>query len=582
MRASLLTLIVAVGFAVLSVAGPAAAQPTQASGFALDRFDPAERGSEWFVLDTLDFRGRAKAAIGVVGDYAYKPLVFYDTNGNEAAALVKHQLFLHVGASLVLFERLRLAANLPIAAVVKGSGGTLDGQQYNIAQGGQLGDLRLSADLRLFGRYRGLATMTLGVSVWAPTGNPDAYTGDGKVRVAPHVNLAGQIGWFAYAAKLSVNVRLQNDVLAGQKLGNELFGALSLGVRGAGGKLLIGPEIYASSVFEGSAFTKKGTPFEGVFGAHYCAAEVLRIGAGVGPGFTKGFGSPKVRALFSLEWAPCAEEKKELDRDHDGILDKDDACPDEPGVASDDPAKNGCPVRDRDHDGILDEDDACPDEPGVPSFDPAKNGCPLRDRDNDNILDDDDACPDLPGLASSDPEKNGCPDTDGDGIIDPKDACPNAPGPPNDDPEKNGCPPARIERGQIRILEQVQFKTDSAEILEESDYILKAVLAIFDAHPEITRVSVEGHTDNVGSAKYNKKLSERRAASVVQWLVQHHIDRSRLSSAGFGLEAPIADNDTAEGRSKNRRVEFHIREVNGKPVDAAGVSLEDAEERIEE
>jgi OmpA-OmpF porin, OOP family len=552
----------------------AQAQTSQSKGFALDRFDPSERGSEWFVLDTLDFRGKVRPAVGVVADYAYKPLVFYDQNGNEAAAFVEHQLFLHVGASVALWERLRLAVNLPVAAMVKGTSGSIDGVQYTLAEGGQIGDLRMSADVRLFGRYRGVATMALGVSVWAPTGSQEAYTGDGKVRVAPHVNLAGQLGIFAYAAKVGVNVRPQDEQIAGVQLGTELFGGLSAGLRLAGGKLLIGPEVYMSTVFKGGAFDRESTPVEGLVSAHYCIANVVRIGGGIGAGFTKGFGSPKVRAVFSAEWAPC-----EFDRDGDGILDENDACPDVPGVASDDPKKNGCP--DRDKDGIFDVDDACPDEPGIPSSDPAKNGCPLRDRDGDGIFDDSDACPDVPGVASDDPEKNGCPDTDGDGIIDPKDACPTVPGPPNEDPTKNGCPPARIEHGQIRILEQVKFKTDSAEILHESDGLLEAVTAIFNAHPEITKVAVQGHTDNVGTASYNKGLSERRAASVAKWLVEHGVDSARLSSAGFGLEVPIADNDTAEGRRENRRVEFHIVEVDGKPVDASGQSADTVDERLE-
>ena len=96
------------------------AQPTDVSGFALDRFEPSERGSEWFALDSLDLRGHGRPAIGVVADYAYKPLVFYDGEGNEVGALVEHQLFLHAGASVVLWERLRLAFNLPLAPFVEG------------------------------------------------------------------------------------------------------------------------------------------------------------------------------------------------------------------------------------------------------------------------------------------------------------------------------------------------------------------------------------------------------------------------------------------------------------------------------
>jgi outer membrane protein OmpA-like peptidoglycan-associated protein len=563
-------------WALFSCPAPwARAQDAQHAGFALDRYDPSERGSEWFVLDTLDFRGRAKLSLGGVADYSWKPLVFYDADGKEAQALVEHQLYLHVGGSLVLWDRFRLGINLPVAALVKGQPGNIGGTYYGVAEGGALGDLRISGDLRLFGRYRGPISAALGVSVWAPTGSSASYTGDGKVRVAPHLYLAGQLSKFVYGAKLAYTYRAQDGNLAGATLGSELYGAASVGLRAAGGKLLLGPEVFASTVLEDGAFSKRGTPVEGVLSAHYCIAEVMRIGAGVGTGFTRGIGSPQARALFSLEWTPCAEDKPPpADRDGDGIIDQVDACPDEPGLPNKDPKKHGCPLRDRDHDGILDDDDACPDEPGVASLDPAKHGCPLHDRDQDGILDEVDACPDLPGLASSDPNKNGCPDTDGDGIIDPKDACPNAPGPENEDPAKNGCPVARIEKGQIRILEQVKFKTDSAEILGESHYILGAVLDILNDHPELTRISIEGHTDNVGSARYNKSLSERRAASVVKWLVSNGVDPARLSSAGFGLEMPLDDNASEEGRRKNRRVEFHIREVNGKRADEASEGVE--------
>jgi outer membrane protein OmpA-like peptidoglycan-associated protein len=248
------------------------------------------------------------------------------------------------------------------------------------------------------------------------------------------------------------------------------------------------------------------------------------------------------------------------------VLDRDDACPDQPGIRTSDPRTNGCPPppSDRDGDGILDDQDACPDEPGVANADPAKNGCPApKDSDGDGIIDDQDACPTVPGVANADPAKNGCPppkDSDGDGILDPEDACPTQAGPADPDPKKNGCPKAQIAGGQIKIIEQVQFATASAKILPASDPVLEAVLKIMQDHPEIARIGVEGHTDNRGAKGYNKDLSRRRAASVVKWLVDHGIDKKRLESAGFGQENPIDTNDTEAGRQNNRRVEFHIKE----------------------
>jgi OOP family OmpA-OmpF porin len=523
----------------LSAAG-VRAQGT-ASGFAIDRFEPSERGSEWFVLDTLDLRGRVRPAVGVVGDYALKPLVFYDQNGNEAQALVKRQLFLHLGASLVLFDRLRVGINLPVAALVQGESGSVGDVTYDVAEGGQIGDLRFSADVRLLGAYRGPLSVSAGVSLWAPTGSPDAYTGDGKVRLSPHANLAGELSMFAYAARFGLNYRAQDGELAGAHFGSDFSWGVSGGVRLLAGQLLLGPELYGTTTFK-DAFGKRTTPFEGVLGAHYRIQD-FRVGAGAGPGFTEGLGSPKLRIVASVEWVPGSGDEPK---------------PQQPGRT------------DSDGDGIYDDEDACPKEAGAPSDDPLKHGCPVHDRDADRIVDELDACPEAPGAATDDPKTNGCPDTDGDGILDPPDACPRAKGPKHADPAKNGCPPARIEEGQIRILEQVQFKHDSAEILPVSEPILKAVLGILNEHAEITRISVEGHTDNVGTAAYNKQLSHDRAESVVQWLIAHGVAAKRLTSTGFGLELPIAPNATDAGREKNRRVEFHIREVRGVPADDSG------------
>jgi len=565
----------------------------QASGFALNRYEPSERGSEWFAQDTLDFRGHLRPFAGVVGDYAHKPLVAYDANGDERVAIVKHQLFVHLGASIVLANRLRLGVNVPIAAWQDGTGATVNGVAYAPADKASVGDVRLGGDVRLLGQYGAPFVAAFGIQLFLPTGNRDQWTGDGQWRFVPRLQVAGDIGMFAYAARLGAAYRQLNEDFAGSRLGSEFMFGASAGVRVADKKLLIGPEAYGTTVFE-KAFERKSTPFELIFGAHYTMGDV-RVGGGVGPGLTRGFGAPEVRALVSVEYVPAYVEPKKQegpgDRDHDGILDPSDACPNEAGTASTDPKKNGCPVRDddkdgiendkaacpavagvadvdpkkngcppdKDEDGILDAEDACPDVKGVKSDDPKKNGCP-PDKDEDGILDADDACPDVKGVKSDDPKKNGCPaDRDNDTIYDADDACPDAAGPKNEDPKKNGCPQVAIVGAQIKILEQVKFKTNSAEILKDSDELLTNVAKIINEHPELKKIKVEGHTDNKGKPAYNKTLSKNRAASVVKWLTtKGKVDAKRLVSEGFGEEVPIDTNDTEAGRQNNRRVEFKI------------------------
>ncbi len=419
-----------------------------------------------------------------------------------------------------------------------------------------------------------------------PTGSQDAFTGDGQVRFAPRVMAAGDIGQLVYAANLGFYYRAQNQTFAATQTGSEVFAGASLGVRVFDDKLLLGPEVNVSTVVEdGDAVFDQGTtPLELILGGHYFLGDEIRIGAGFGPGLTRGLGAPEWRGLLSFDWIQSVEEKKPVavapaDRDGDGILDKDDACPDVPGEKNEDPAKNGCPPPgDKDQDGVLDPDDACVDVPGEKTDDPKTNGCPPPDRDGDGVLDRDDACPDEPGEKSDDPAKNGCPkpkDRDADTIIDPEDACPDAAGPANADPKKHGCPAARVERGQIKIIERVEFKYNSAELSKESEPVLQAVLQVLEAHPEFTKVRIEGHTDDKGNDKYNKTLSQRRAQSVVNWLVKKGIDRKRLAAAGFGEEKPIDTNATDEGRQNNRRVEFHIDEVDGKPAPAEGAPIEE-------
>jgi outer membrane protein OmpA-like peptidoglycan-associated protein len=113
---------------------------------------------------------------------------------------------------------------------------------------------------------------------------------------------------------------------------------------------------------------------------------------------------------------------------------------------------------------------------------------------------------------------------------------------------------------QIAISEQVQFEVNTAVIRPESDSLLEEVAGILRAHPELLRVEVQGHTDSTGTPELNRRLSQERAQAVTAWLVARGIDPTRLTAVGYGETAPIGDNASEEGRTKNRRVEFRILE----------------------
>ena len=201
---------------------------------------------------------------------------------------------------------------------------------------------------------------------------------------------------------------------------------------------------------------------------------------------------------------------------------------------------------DSDHDGIPDDVDKCPDQP--------------EDKDG---FEDDDGCPD--------------PDNDHDGICDPwvarkglsakyanickgSDQCSEEPETKNNYQDDDGCPdevPAAVAKAFKGALEGIEFETGKATIRKMSFKVLDKAFAVLDEYKDV-KVEISGHTDDRGDAEKNKKLSQDRAESVKKYLVDKGIAAERLSAVGFGAEKPIADNKTAKGQTKNRRIEFRL------------------------
>ncbi len=231
------------------------------------------------------------------------------------------------------------------------------------------------------------------------------------------------------------------------------------------------------------------------------------------------------------------------DTDGDGINDDMDKCPSQAGTAK----YEGCPVPDADKDGVNDEVDKCPNEAGTAKY----NGCPVPDSDGDGINDDEDKCPGVAGTK----EYQGCPipDTDKDGIIDTEDKCPTIAGVK----ENDGCP--AIPKLNAAA---VQFVTGSSKLTSGALTELNDIVTYLKEYPQM-RLTINGHTDNVGKEEMNQALSEKRANAIVEALVKKGVDASRLQAAGFGMTQPVADNSTALGRTKNRRVEFKFSQEAG-------------------
>lgn len=235
------------------------------------------------------------------------------------------------------------------------------------------------------------------------------------------------------------------------------------------------------------------------------------------------------------------------DTDGDKVFDKDDACPDVKG-----PVENkGCPWKDTDGDTLLDNVDACPAVAG-----PIENkGCPWPDTDIDGVLDKDDACPNEAGL----PENKGCPnlDADKDGVLDKDDACPLIAGPA----DNQGCPKvSKATLEQLKVeAKSIFFTTGKATLSDarkgETSGRLDAIKEILKNYPN-AKFAINGHTDNVGNAKANQKLSEARAKVIMDLLIEKGVNPANLTSQGFGASKPVKSNKTAAGRAENRRTEI--------------------------
>ncbi len=166
----------------------------------------------------------------------------------------------------------------------------------------------MGADYLIFGKYRSPFSVAAGAWLWVPTGSQDAFTGDGKVRFSPHAAVAGDIDIFAYSARLAFDYRAQNQSFGDAELGSDLTLGASAGVRLLDKKLLLGPELTLTTGVADTVFSRATTPFELLFGAHYEFLRDFRVGAGFGPGLSRGIGTPEYRGLLSFDWVQHVEE----------------------------------------------------------------------------------------------------------------------------------------------------------------------------------------------------------------------------------------------------------------------------------
>ena len=477
----------------------------------------------------------------------------------------------HASIALGLLDKLTLFAGLPVQLHMKGSGST---------DGAGVGDLWLGGRFTVLGGPK----RVFGLGLEGIAHLPTAEWSDSRQRFS-----GDEIGSYDFAMMIEARpgpvvlglrpgVRLRKREILDDQLtiGNELLFSAYAQVRIIPA-LTAYAEVFGNSAFS-SFFKDRATPLEALFGLKGWLGD-FTIGAAAGPGLTRGYGTPEYRLVGMVGYAQRAKPTtpRDLDADRDGVPEPWDSCHTEPEDHDGLEDADGCPEPDNDNDGIPDSADRCPDE--AEDFDgfADEDGCLDADNDGDGLLDADDKCPleteDKDGFEDED----GCldRDNDGDGLPDADDKCPNEAGVA----EHLGCPApvapqpppvAVLEQGEIKIRERIEFATGKDQLLPGSTSVLEAVQEVLRAHPEIKVLRVEGNTDSRGAEAKNVELSRKRATAVTRWLVAKGIEAERLQPMGCGPRRPREPNITAEGRRKNRRVEFHLVDpAQSNPVDAS-------------
>jgi OmpA-OmpF porin, OOP family len=489
---------------------------------------------------------------------------------NSRSSIIQDQFAMYANTGFQLLDRVTLGLAFPWYPIQ--TGGNPDYAPGNIQGPGQTrttfvgtsgpsaGDIRIDLRGTLWRSEDRRSAFGAQVNVFGPTGTTTNFGGDGGTSAIFMVSGEHSIKWLTFVANTGVHFRPRHTINdpnngSGLGIGNEWRWALGAFVPLKEGKYRVGGTIFGQTGIEGdnligdTFFTKQNTPLEiqAEGRMRFGPDEHFWLGAGAGTAILRGYGAPDLRVVALVgTYFP--------------ITDSDASSPDRKAARRARWRREH--LSDRDNDGIPDDIDACPDEAEDHQGNDPNDGCPMPpDRDGDGIPDQYDKCPDQPEDKDGIDDGDGCPedDADNDGIPDVQDACPKEPGQRSSDPKKNGCPSfIKVEGNVVRIMQQVHFATGSANILPDSFPMLQEIANLLKANPGIKKMSINGHTDNRGGADLNKRLSQSRAESVMRWLTQHGVEAGRLEAHGYGLEQPIEDNNTEQGRAANRRVEFKI------------------------
>jgi outer membrane protein OmpA-like peptidoglycan-associated protein len=492
----------AIALALVLAAAPAAADE---GAFEVERFRLAIDDDGILDVEAGTVPGHLRFALALWLGHADDPLTVYrQDTGERVGSLVRDRTGGDVIASLALWNRVELALGLPVVLAQEGAMSFAgSGTAFPEIESSGLGNLRITPKLRIAGDHRGALAILLTARL--PTSGGAAYFGYDRVTLAPELAASARIGRVGLGANLGFQWRDEIDGVETVQTGSELYGRLGTAVHLGPGER---PPIELALTLSAASDTGTGnfgeddsTPLEIAGGPTFRLGDALALFAAAGAGLNDGRGAPDWRVVAGIRLMGGGIDPP---REVEMVL-------------------TAGPVREPEP-----EPEPPPPAPAPEPAQPEPAVSPPRDRDSD-----------------------------GDAIIDRLDNCPDEPG----DARYQGCVQPQlvmITSERLELLDRVHFESGKADVLPRSHLLLDNVVRVLASHPTISVVEVRGHTDDRGSEQLNMGLSQKRAESVVAYLVGKGVAGDRLRAVGRGEGEPVYDNDTRAGRAANRRVEFVI------------------------
>ena len=509
----------AIGLAALLAAAPASADE---GAFEVERFRLALDEDGILDVEAGTVPGHLRFGLALWLGHADDPLIVYrQDTGERVGSLVRDRTGGDVVASIALWNRLELALGLPVVVAQDGAMSFAgSGAAFPEIESSGLGNLRLTPKLRIAGDERG--ALALLVTARLPTSGGAAYLGYDRVTLAPELAASARIGRVGLASNLGFQWRDQIDGVDTMEVESELYGRVGAAVHLGPGER---PPIELALTLSGASDTGSGrfgeddsSPLEIAGGPTFRLGQALALFAAAGAGLNDGRGAPDWRVVAGVRLMGGGVEPS---REVEMVLTAGPVRPLEPEP----------------------EPEPEPPPAPVPAPPPPQPAPPVADQDSD-----------------------------GDAIIDRLDNCPDEPG----DARYQGCVQpqlVQITSERLELLDRVYFESGKAEVLRRSHLLLDNVARVLASHPALAVVEVRGHTDDRGGDELNMRLSQKRAESVVAYLVGKGVAGDRLRAVGRGEGEPVYDNDTRTGRAANRRVEFVIAPApEGVKPDAGGTA----------